>query len=220
MCRDYERRRAMGDYYAGFSETKIRIVSPPRHRAPNLEPQADINPTDPAPIFRMTEKGDGMEMITARWWFVPETYSGTFKDFPKKLTTFNARSESAATSRTFKQAFQQRRCLIPADGWYEWTGDSYPKTKWRFSRKDGDWFCIAGLWSHFTASDIGPTDTFTMLTKDADGTLANYHNRRPIALARDGWERWMLDGDLGDVVSPQDIRADYVGGPQPAADLL
>jgi putative SOS response-associated peptidase YedK len=84
---------------------------------------------------------------------VADTWHGTFKEFgkPKRkdgirgLTTFNARSEGAASSATFREAMGSQRCLVPADGWYEWTGEKYPKTKWLFEREDADWFCFAGL---------------------------------------------------------------------------
>ena len=207
----------MGDYYAGFSETKIRIITPPRHMAPNLEPKDDINPSDPAPIFRTRAEGDGLEMVTARWWFVPSTYKGPFKEYRKKQTTFNARSETAATLRTFKEAYATRRCLIPADGWYEWTGEKYPKTKWLFERSDREWFCFAGLWSRFTDSADGPIETFTMLTQDSSEHLAEYHNRRPIALERAGCEDWILHGDRSAVIPPTAIAANYSGGPRPVS---
>jgi putative SOS response-associated peptidase YedK len=181
--------------------------------APNLEPQNDINPADPAPIFRMRAEGDGLEMVTARWWFVPDTWHGTFKEFgkPKRsdgsrgYTTFNARSEGAAQSSTFRKAMGSQRCLVPADGWYEWTGEKYPKTKWLFEREDADWFCFAGLWSRFESSDQGPLETFTLLTMDSAEHLARYHDRRPIALPRSGWEAW-LDEAVLDVMPAAEVK--------------
>jgi putative SOS response-associated peptidase YedK len=85
-----------------------------------------------------TRKKDGMlELAMANWWFVPASFQGTYAQFQRKLTTFNARNDSIAKSSTFRQAFGSRRCLVPASGWYEWTTPpdwkkGHKKTKWVF----------------------------------------------------------------------------------------
>lgn len=220
MCRDYRRRRAMGDYYAGFSEMKIRILSPPPHQAPNLQPQDDVNPTDPAPIFRMRAEGDGTEMITARWWFMPRQQKGSFKDFRKRYATFNARSDKVERSPFFRESFAQRRCLVPADGWYEWTGVKYPKTKWLFTPMDGNWMCFAGIWDHVETEDEGPIDTFTLITHAAGQSLQKYHDRAPVVMPKRDWSKW-LDPEFKkpmELIGPESLdqySVTYHSGPNP-----
>ncbi len=64
---------------------------------------------------------DGCQLTKASWWFVPSSLKGTYREFQRKLTTFNARSEGIASSSTFRKAFATRRCFVPATGRYEWT---------------------------------------------------------------------------------------------------
>ena len=144
MCNEYLRRKGFQSYASEFSQLRLPIRFPPPHLAPNLEPQDRVRPTDQAPIFRTRD--DGVELAMARWWLVPWWHKGKLKDF--KLTTFNARSETVATARAYKDAFARRRCLIPADGWYEFTGDKKAKdwTKWRVRSRDEDGVCFAGVW--------------------------------------------------------------------------
>jgi putative SOS response-associated peptidase YedK len=104
----------------------------------------------------------------------------------RRRQAFSARSEGVPKSPTFRKAMGSQRCLVPADGWYEWTGDKYPKTKWLFERNDQDWLCFAGLWSRFESNDEGAIETFTLFTSNSSEHLAEYHDRRPIALTRDG----------------------------------
>jgi putative SOS response-associated peptidase YedK len=226
VCRDYRRRQAMGDYYAGFSETKLKILSPPRHQARNLEPQEDINPTDTAPIFRLRAEGDGLEMVDSRWWFMPRTQHGSYKDFRRDYRTFNARSDKVASSPFFQESYRKRRCLIPADGWYEWTTPETAwkkKTKWVIEPRAGEWFCIAGIWDRAHASDEGEIETFTMITHAAGAFLQKWHDRAPVVLERKDWDRWLDPAaavdDLVDGESRDLFKVTYHSGPEPTAAL-
>ena len=230
MCRDYRRRRAMAEYDRTFSETKIRIIRPERHRWPNLEPQDDINPSDPAPIFCPVE--GGVEMITARWWFVPAKHKGSFAEWRKKLSTFNARSEGIEKNWTFSYAFQHQRCLIPADGWYEWTAvpgapAKSKKTKWLFSPRDGEMLCFAGIWDRAETSDAGTIDTFAMVMQPAGSPLNAWHDRAPVVLRRDEWAAWIDPAASVEALRPlmgpssrDEFKVEYVGGPEPTEDFV
>ena len=197
MCNEYLRHKAYQDYVREWSQTRLPLRFPPPHMAPNLEPQASIKPTDQAPIFRVRD--DGVELAMARWWFVPWWHKGKLKEF--KLTTFNARCETIATSRTYRDAFAKQRCLIPADGWYEFTGDKKARTwtKWRVSPRDKESICFAGIWDRCETSDAGAVESFTMLMRDAVPPLDKLHERQPIILRRDEWATWL---DLSTDVRP------------------
>ena len=118
----------------------LSLTRPRASEAPNLEPEWDIRPTTPQWIARSAE--DGLELIRARWWLVPWWHKGALKDW--KLTTFNAKVETVASARTFRDSFARRRCLIPASCWYEWTGLKGAKVKWRFEARDEPWLCFGG----------------------------------------------------------------------------
>ena len=187
MCGRYERTKGYRAYVEEFSAAKLPVRFPEPQAAPNLEPQPDLRPTQQAPIMR--RRDDGVEMVSARWWFVPFWHRGTLRDF--KLTTFNAKSETVATSRTFRDAFKQRRCLVPADGWYEWTGEKGAKVKWRFTPKDGAPICFAGLWDRCKTADAGEVESFTIITQPAGATLNAYHDRAPVVLEQSAWSTWL-----------------------------
>ena len=91
---------------------------------------------------------------------MPASFKETYREFQRKLTTFNARSDGIAKSNTFRNAFATRRCLVPATGWYEWTEPpawkkGKPKTKWRFALGDNEPIFFAGIWDRFENSMCG-----------------------------------------------------------------
>jgi putative SOS response-associated peptidase YedK len=173
-----------------------------------------MRPTDAAPIFR--RRDDGVEMVKARWWLVPWWHKGALKEF--KLATFNARSETVATSRTFRDSFKQRRCLVAAEGWHEWTGEKGKKTKWRFTPKDEAPICFAGIWDRCKTTDAGEIESFTIITQPAGSTLNAYHDRAPVVLQQRDWETWLdLDADPRPLLGQESIDhfdVAYVAGPK------
>jgi putative SOS response-associated peptidase YedK len=166
MCRDYERERAWREHRAQIdAEYGRRQRQQLKVFGPDVEPNSyrgpHTNPTDPAPILCASDSGYGCVLATARWWFVPEAYKGTFDDFRKKekLSTFNARSDRIAGSPTFRKAFVEGRCLVPASGWYEWTEPpgwkkGKPKTKWRIMQGDHEPIFFAGISSRIYTATI------------------------------------------------------------------
>lgn len=187
MCNQYLRRRGYQDYAQEFSQIKLPLVFPPPHLAPNLEPQDFVKPTDQAPIFR--PRDGGVELAMARWWMVPWWHKGALKDF--KLATFNARSETIATSRTFRDAFARRRCLVPADGWFEFTGEKRERARWLVRSRDEEGVCFAGIWDRCETTDAGAVESFTILMRDPAPPLDTLHNRQPVILRREDWTTWL-----------------------------
>lgn len=174
-----------------------RVVTAPL----NLEPNPDVRPTTAQLTAR--REGDAWALDRMRWGLVPfwrnakplkDTAKGAGDGF--KLSTFNARVETAATAATFRGAFARRRCLVPASAWYEWTGPEGRKTKHRFARLDGQSIWFAGLWDQCTTSDAGEVTSFTILTGPSDGWLAAYHHRAPVVLDPPDFEIWLdLEAD-------------------------
>lgn len=190
MCNRYRHALGWTDYAEDFSELKIPLVFDPS-RIPNLEPRLDVRPTNMAPVFRPVDADDlsrGVAFAELRWGLVPWWRRGALKDF--RFLGTNARAEAVSTTRTYKDAFARRRCLVPADGFYEWTGPKGDKTKWLFTRADGDWFCFPGLWERWESPD-GPLESFTLMTTAPGPDAAPYHDRQPVILPREHWATWL-----------------------------
>src|ERR1700712_3005274 len=167
MCNDYGNDIPYSAYLEAFSETRIPVGFPAT--APNLEPRADIWPTDTAPVIRRTE--DGVEFTQLRWGFPPAR--------PKAAPVINCRSEG--------RRFPKGRCLVPASHFYEFTGAKSPKSKWMFTKVGEDWFCFAGLWRPMP--DGG--DAFPFLPPDPGPELPPIHNRKGVVLKPDDWKAWL-----------------------------
>jgi putative SOS response-associated peptidase YedK len=160
MCNEYRLKQSLDHIADEFS--KLRLPIHWAGGAPNLEPRDSIRPTDPAPV--LVGRPDGVELKQLRWGFAQ----------PKGGPVINFRSDG--------RRFPAGRCLIPADGFYEFTGPKAPKSKWLFTAADGELFCIAGL-----ARD----DRFTMLTAEPGLDIAPYHNRQIVILPRSQWAEWL-----------------------------
>lgn len=177
------------------------------------EPQADlfipaynIAPTQYAPIVRLTADGT-REVARARWGLIPFFWKKTLKDM--KFSTFNARSETAATTNSFREPFQSKRCLVPISGYYEWKRiDKKTKIPHAISLLNRRWFCLAGLWDR-TEIDGEEIISFTILTTTPNPEMSQIHNRMPVILKPEDHERW-LTGSLDEIETlffPFDARS-------------
>ncbi|PPK69846.1 SOS response-associated peptidase [Actinokineospora auranticolor] len=132
-----------------------------------------------------------------KWGLVP----AWSKDASGGARMINARSESAAEKPAFKKSLAQRRCLIPADGWYEWRRDRSAKQPFYTTTRDGSSLAMAGLWTTWrdkTDPAAPVLITCAVLTTDAVGPIAEIHDRMPLLLGRDAWPGW-LDPDATEV---------------------
>lgn len=171
MCNDYRLEVDIASIAEDFDDLKIKIKMP--EGAPNVPSRADINITDTAPIVRGVAGERGVGELVNRRWSWPA---------PGGKPVYNYRSEG--------REFTSQRCLILADGFYEFTAPQpgeKRKTKWLFTLKDHDWFCIAGIWR--AHPEIG--EAFTMLTTEPGEDVAPYHSRQIIPLTRDQWADWL-----------------------------
>ncbi|MFL5297687.1 MAG: SOS response-associated peptidase [Phenylobacterium sp.] len=165
MCNEFRFKQSLDKLVEEFSQLRLPIHW--AGGAPNLEPRDSIRPTDPAAI--VLGSAEGAELKQLRWGFAAQGKGGPVINF-----------------RSDGRRFPVGRCLIPADGFYEFTGDKAPKSKWLFTAASdalGDgFFCIAGL-----VRD----DRFTMLTAEPGPDIAPYHNRQIVILTRDQWAGWL-----------------------------
>jgi putative SOS response-associated peptidase YedK len=155
--------------------------------APNLQPRWNLAPTQPAPVIRLGS-GGSREIAMLNWGLVPYWAEDT------KLQShmINARGETVAEKPAFKQAFRQRRCLVPADGFYEWQTLG-PKTKQPllFRMTGGAPFAFAGLWERWVPPSGGVLETFTIVNTAANEMMAQFHDRVPIVLSAADYAAWL-----------------------------
>jgi putative SOS response-associated peptidase YedK len=191
MCNRYRALYGWHDIYEDFSQTRIPIRFPTPDQAPNLPQRWDIRPTNSASILKpinAVEPAAGLAFTTVRWGLIPFFHKGPAKAW--KFLGTNCRGETAAETRMYRDAYKTRRCLVPADAFYEWTGAKGAKTKWLFTVQDQPRFCFAGLWDRCKAED-GDIETFTILTTAAGVDMAPYHDRQPVILDKDDHEAWL-----------------------------
>jgi putative SOS response-associated peptidase YedK len=201
MCNRFRAHLGWRDWAEDFSDTKVPLRFP--DPLPNLLPE--LRPTDAHAVFRPIDAAapmTGLEAVVMRWDLVPHSWIQPVK--AKKFLTTNARSETVSTTSAFRDPFARRRWLVPADGFYEWTGEKGHKTKWLITVADHRCFCFAGLWDHADTVD-GPVDSFTILTTAAGPDMQPIHDRQPVIVPRGRWRGWL------------DLQADpkplYVPGP-------
>ena len=151
-------------------------------------PQAIIRPTDRASVIRKGSSG-GLEEANLRWGLIPSWA----KDPKIGIQCINARAETISEKPSFREAFQKRRCLVPADGFWEWETIGKKKIPWKFARLDGEEFCMAGLWERWM-SEGEPLETFTIITTSPNGLVSPVHDRMPVILSQDEGEVWLEAG--------------------------
>jgi len=156
---------------------------------PYLEPRYNIAPTQPVAIVRLGQRGD-REWTHVHWGLIP-SWS---KDPSIGARMINARSETVAEKPSFRAAFRRRRCLVPADGFYEWQKAGKGKQPFYITLRDGDPFAIAGLWEYWEGADGSALESCTLLTTEPNEKLAEIHNRMPVILHAEDYDEWLGDG--------------------------
>jgi putative SOS response-associated peptidase YedK len=156
----------------------------------NMQPRFNIAPTQDVDFVHLDKAGN-MELDRGRWWLVP-----FFAKEISKRAMFNARIETIDTSGAFREGFKSRRCLIPADGYFEWTEnlDDGGKDPWLLQMPGGAPFSFAGIWAH--NDNLGVTSC-TIITAPAVPEIEHIHNRMPLILEEHAYERWLSGEDQG-----------------------
>jgi putative SOS response-associated peptidase YedK len=189
MCGRYATTRSAADLSALFEASD---------ETGGLAADYNVAPTDPVPIVRATRRQDGPVLSLARWGLVPSWA----KDTKGAARMINARAETVATTRAYAPSFAARRCLVPADGWYEWVRQTPDRRQPYFmTPKSGAVLAFAGLWSSWGEGD-GRLLTCTVLTTAAVGDLALVHDRMPLLLPRQRWRDWLRGDDPRSLLAP------------------
>ena len=152
----------------------------------NLPARYNIAPTQDAPVVRLDREGR-RELILMRFGLVP-SWS---KDLSMGARLINARAESATDKPAFREAFRSRRCLVPADGFFEWEKRGKERQPWRIGMGDGGLMALAGLWEGWRAPDGSRIRSFAILTTSANSLVAPLHDRMPVILEPAAFTEWL-----------------------------
>jgi putative SOS response-associated peptidase YedK len=174
---------------------------------PDWAPRYNIAPTQPVPVIRQHPTQPVRELSLMRWGLIPSWA----KDSSGAARMINARAETASTKPAFRDALKSRRCLIPADGFYEWARDGKTKQPYCFEVNEGALFAFAGLWDRWKDLSGRWVKTCSILTTTANVVTAPAHDRMPVILDPDAYELWLDPGmtnvdAASDLLKPFDAR--------------
>jgi putative SOS response-associated peptidase YedK len=163
-------------------------------------PRYNIAPTQPVPVIRQHPKEPIRELSLMRWGLIP-SWS---KDSSCAARMINARSETANTKPAFRDSLNSRRCLIPADGFYEWQKTAKSKQPYCFEVNDGELFAFAGLWDRWKDASSKWLTTCSILTTTPNALTSAVHDRMPVILDPDGCDVW-LDPGMTNVAAASEL---------------
>jgi len=154
-----------------------------------LDPRYNIAPSRDVAVVRLEE--DGRSLVLLHWGLIPFWAD----DSRIGYRTINARAETAHKSPAYRAAFRARRCLIPADGFYEWDKKGGSRQPYYIRRADGKAMALAGLWEHWESKEGNEViESCTILTTEASEPVATLHDRMPVILETEDFAAW-LDPD-------------------------
>ncbi len=174
---------------------------------PDLQPRYNIAPTQPVAAVRVPTSGRDRELVMLHWGLIPFWA----KDPGLGARLINARSETVADRPAFRAAFRRRRCLVPADGFYEWQKQNGTKQPFFIHLQDGRPFAFAGLWERWQDPDGGIIESCTLLTTRPNELVRPLHNRMPVILHPRNYALW-LDPETEDANVLRDLLDPYPSG--------
>ena len=160
---------------------------------PPFVPRFNVAPSQPVAVVRQTSEQPGRELVWLRWGLVP----GWAKDPAVGNRMINARSETVAGKPAFRAAMRRRRCLVAADGFYEWQRTGKRKQPYFIHMRDDRPFAFASLWESWEGPDHSYLESCTILTTEPNDLMRPIHDRMPVILAPDDYAQW-LDTKLQD----------------------
>ena len=188
MCGRYG-RRADKQRIAEWMQTHNTSLFDDSYFAPSY----NVAPQSLQPVVRLDIETGQRELTVMRWGVVPFWA----KDSKISYSTINAKSETVATSPAFREAMKRRRCLVPAEWFYEWQKiDAKTKQPYAVGLRDGSLFAFAGLWETWKDKTKDQVlETYTVLTTDPNELMEPIHNRMPVILAPKDYQRWLEPGE-------------------------
>ncbi len=172
-------------------------------------PSYNVAPSRHVPVCRTSVEGK-RELNLLRWGLVPHWA----KEINDRYRMINARAETVADKPAFRAPFRQRRCLVPADGYFEWKAGPERKQPYFIHRNDDSPVFLAGLWDRWEKGQDGPLDSFAIVTTSASERLSSVHDRMPVILDPDDHEAWLNP----ELKNPKDLLS--LLKPNPGKELL
>ena len=174
--------------------SRYSLTSPPEAVRSYFKAEVDhdfparynIAPTQPVAIIRHNEQ-NSRELALVRWGLIPSWV----KDPAGFTTLINARGETAADKPSFRAALRHRRCLVPADGFYEWKGKPGDKQPYLVRPRDGGLMGLAGIWEHWLGADGSELQSMAILTVTANEAMQPLHDRMPLILSPSRFDVWL-----------------------------
>ena len=164
----------------------------------------NIAPTQETAVVRVTENGSKRRLDQLRWGLIP----AWAKDPSIGNRMINARAEGVAEKPSFRNSFKRQRCLVIADGFYEWQKRPEGKQPFYFQLKTRQPFALAGLWENWTKDERGPLETFTIITTEPNDLVASVHQRMPVILKPENYQQW-LDPNFSERQSLEGLLRSY-----------
>jgi putative SOS response-associated peptidase YedK len=189
-AREYNRKRMCGRFTlterdGKLVEARLGLTDGALAAIGGYAPRYNLAPTQDH--FVLVTNYENRAAMRARWGLVPYWSSDT----SRASQAINAKSETIDSTRTFREAFQKRRCVVPADGFYEWTGPRTARQPMWIKRRDGQLLLFAGLYEQWKPAVGDMLTTFTILTCAANTTMTPVHNRMPVILSDRDADDWM-----------------------------
>jgi putative SOS response-associated peptidase YedK len=199
MCGRYRlsrRKQLVEEYFGAVS------------RDDDWNPRYNIAPSQPVVTIRQDAREPVRTLSTMRWGLIP-SWS---KDPSIGYKTINARAETVATTPSFREPFKSQRCLVPADGFYEWKREAKTKQPYCFEVNDGELFAFAGLWDRWMNPRGELIESCSILTTTPNSLLADIHDRMPVILSPENHDLWLDPGlsntsSLSEMLKPFDPRS-------------
>ncbi|MCI0360117.1 MAG: SOS response-associated peptidase [Planctomycetaceae bacterium] len=184
MCGRYTLRRKLNVLLAEFAAEMAAGAE--------WEPRYNIPPTAPVPAVRLV---DGKRQLSLLKWGLIPSWA---KDAKIAYSTINARADSVATKPAFRTAYKKRRCLVLADGYFEWETSGKTKLPWLYEIDGGQPFAFAGLWEAWYGQGEGqpPVESCTIITTDANVLASRFHDRMPVILHPDDYDDWLRGEEI------------------------
>jgi putative SOS response-associated peptidase YedK len=169
------------------SEIEVAFRIPPERPTPNIAPSWNVAPTDPLPVVRFDAKERQRSLDVMRWGLVPFWA----KDIKVAFANINAKAEGIETKPAFREAFRQRRCLVPVNSFYEWKKIASGKQPYAIALKSRGLMALAGLWENWRSPAGERIRSFAIVTTEPNELCAELHNRMPVVLAPEAWPAWL-----------------------------
>lgn len=179
-----------GRYTRDYTWSEIHAMYSGKVKYPDADPEPAYNVAPTQPGWVIAHGKDGLAAVEMKWGLLPPWA----KDPKIAYSTINARLETVTVKPAFRSAWKSRRCIIPASGYYEWPVIDGVKRPQYIYRKDAPALLLGGLWEQRDDGDGGRLLTYSIVTKDADPSIAELHDRMPLILDPDAVTEW-IEGD-------------------------